>query len=119
MKDIGQSPILLQKPVNGFVVNRLQYALIMEAWRLVEDGIISPEGVDTAIAEGLGLRYSFMGPFEVMHLNAMGIREYCELYGENITRVCDTQSPARSLSGQTLDVLQGTYHILPCCTPNV
>ena len=107
MKDIGQSPILLQKPVNGFVVNRLQYALIMEAWRLVEDGVISPEGVDTAISQGLGLRYSFMGPFEVMHLNANGIREYCELYGENIKRVCDTQTPACSLDGTTLDTVQG------------
>lgn len=108
MKDIGQSPILLNKPINGFVVNRLQYALIMEAWRLVEDGVISPEGVDTAIAQGLGLRYSFIGPFEVMHLNAKGVREYCELYGDNIKRVCDAQTPARTITtGPTLDTVQG------------
>ena len=35
MKELGQSPIHVKKEVNGFVVNRLQYALIMEAWRLV------------------------------------------------------------------------------------
>ncbi len=80
----------------------------MEAWRLVEDGIISPDDVDTAISEGLGLRYSFMGPFEVMHLNANGIREYCELYGKNIAQVCDTQTPTRSFNGPTLDIVQGT-----------
>ena len=33
----------------------------------------SPEDVDTAVSQGLGLRYSFMGPFEVMHLNAEGM----------------------------------------------
>ena len=36
MKDIGKSPILEKKELNGFVANRLQYAIIMEAWRLVE-----------------------------------------------------------------------------------
>ena len=117
MKDIGQSPIRLQKPINGFAVNRLQYALIMEAWRLVEDGVMSPEDIDTAISQGLGLRYSFIGPFEVMHLNANGIREYCELYGENIKRVCDTQTPARQLNGPTLDVIQCRWHSCMCtCT---
>ena len=36
MKDLGQAPVKAKKEVNGFIVNRLQYALIMEAWRLVE-----------------------------------------------------------------------------------
>lgn len=38
MKDIGQSPVITKKEVNGFILNRLQYAVIMEAWRLVEVG---------------------------------------------------------------------------------
>jgi len=38
MKDIGQSPVVIKKEVNGFILNRLQYAVIMEAWRLVEVG---------------------------------------------------------------------------------
>ena len=36
MKKIGQSPVLVKKEVDGFVSNRLQYAMLMEAWRLVE-----------------------------------------------------------------------------------
>ena len=36
MTEIGQSPVTLKKEANGFILNRLQYALIMEAWRLVE-----------------------------------------------------------------------------------
>ncbi|XP_046847700.1 lambda-crystallin homolog [Xenia sp. Carnegie-2017] len=70
MKDIGQSPVTLNKEVDGFLLNRIQYAIIMEGWRLVEDGLCSPEDVDTVMSKGLGLRYSFMGPFETMHLNA-------------------------------------------------
>lgn len=38
MKDIGQSPVITKREVNGFILNRLQYAVIMEAWRLVEVG---------------------------------------------------------------------------------
>lgn len=36
LKEIGQSPVVMKKEVNGFLLNRLQYAVIMEAWRLVE-----------------------------------------------------------------------------------
>ncbi|XP_065185621.1 lambda-crystallin-like [Sycon ciliatum] len=99
MQSIGQAPVTLNKEVNGFLLNRLQYALIMEGWRLVQDGVCTPEDVDTAVSQGLGLRYSFMGPFEVMHLNAEGIKDYCDRYGANITRVCETQCSAREMPG--------------------
>ncbi len=36
LTEIGQKPVLIKKPVNGFLLNRLQYALLMEAWRIVE-----------------------------------------------------------------------------------
>ena len=52
-----------------------------------------------------------MGPFEVMHLNAQGMQNYCELYGENITNICSAQSP-RSLTGDTLEVVRGKSHML-------
>jgi L-gulonate 3-dehydrogenase len=47
----------------------------MEAWRLVEDGVASPQDIDTAVSKGLGLRWSFMGPFETIDLNADGKKE--------------------------------------------
>lgn len=97
MKDIGQAPVTLNKEVNGFLLNRLQYAIIMEGWRLVEDGVCSPEDLDTVMSKGLGLRYSFMGPFETMHLNATGILDYCEKYGANIEKICEEQAGPRQL----------------------
>lgn len=92
MKELGQAPVTLKKEANGFILNRLQYALLMESWRIVEEGICSPEDVDTAVKEGLGLRWSFMGPFETIDLNAPeGVKDYCQRYGENITAVCAEQ----------------------------
>ena len=77
------------------------YSLVLQ-----QDGIASPDDVDAAISQGLGLRYSFIGPFEAMHLNADGIKDYCTKYGPNILAVCDSQCPSRPLSGLTLDVVK-------------
>lgn len=78
----GQSPITVKREINGFILNRLQGALLNEAFRLVQDGYVTAEDLDKAIAEGLGLRWSFMGPFETIDLNAPGgLRDYCERYG--------------------------------------
>ncbi len=78
---IGQVPIHVRKEVDGFVLNRLQIALLTEAFRLVGDGVVSPEDLDHTIADGLGLRWAFMGPFETIELNAPeGIADYCRRY---------------------------------------
>jgi len=79
MRDVGQVPVLLKKEIDGFVLNRLQGVLLNEAWALYEDGIASIEDIDATIAHGLGLRWSFMGPFETIDLNAPGgIQDYAE-----------------------------------------
>ncbi len=81
MLDVGQVPIDVKREIDGFVLNRLQVALLTEAFRLVQDGIVSPQDVDKTICDGLGLRWAFMGPFETIELNAPGgIADYCERY---------------------------------------
>jgi 3-hydroxyacyl-CoA dehydrogenase len=78
---VGQVPIEVKREVEGFVLNRLQVALLSEAFRLVQDGVVSPEDLDHTIADGLGLRWAFMGPFETIELNApQGIADYCRRY---------------------------------------
>ena len=82
MERVGQTPIELTREIEGFVLNRLQGVLLMEAWRLVEDGIISADDVDKTVSQGLGLRWSFMGPFETIDLNAPGgVADYAERLG--------------------------------------
>ena len=78
---IDKEPLELKKEIPGFVVNRLQGALLCEAFNLVKEGIASAEDIDKAISEGLGLRWSFMGPFQTIHLNAPeGIAGYVKRY---------------------------------------
>lgn len=77
MQDVGQAPVRLSREIDGFVLNRLQGVLLNEAWALYQDGIASLEDIDATIAYGLGLRWSFMGPFETIDLNAPGgIEDY-------------------------------------------
>ena len=81
MQRVGQVPIDVRREIDGFVLNRLQVALLTEAFRLVQDGVVSPQDLDHTIADGLGLRWAFMGPFETIELNAPGgIADYCERY---------------------------------------
>ena len=68
MKKIGKSPAIVQKEVPGFIGNRLQLALFREALSLVEQGVASPEDVDTVVKNGFGRRYAAAGPFEVWEL---------------------------------------------------
>jgi L-gulonate 3-dehydrogenase len=78
---IGQVPVTINREINGFVLNRLQGALLAEAFRLVGEGYISAEDLDHTVKDGLGLRWSFLGPLETIELNAPGgIPDYCARY---------------------------------------
>src|ERR1019366_402567 len=62
-REIGQVPVTINREINGFVLNRLQGALLAEAFRLVGEGYISAEDLDHTVKDGLGLRWSFLGLF--------------------------------------------------------
>ena len=80
-ESVQQVPILVRREVEGFILNRLQGALLAEAFRLVGEGYVSPQDLDKTIKDGLGLRWSFMGPFATIELNAPGgIADYCARY---------------------------------------
>ena len=82
MEQAKQVPATINREVQGFVLNRLQGALLAEAFRLIDDGLITPEDLDATVKHGLGLRWSFMGPLETIDLNAPGgLADYCARYG--------------------------------------
>ena len=88
MTEIGQVPIIVRREIDGFILNRLQGALLTEAMRLVEEGYVSPDDLDKTIKDGLGLRWSFMGPFETIELNAPGgVADYCARYSDFYRRL--------------------------------
>ena len=82
MARAGQVPATVNKEMDGFALNRLQGALLAEAFRLIADDVISPVDVDALVKHGLGLRWSFMGPLETIDLNAPGgLEDYCDGMG--------------------------------------
>ena len=82
-ESVGQVPVEVKKEIDGFILNRLQAVLLSEAFRLVGEGYCSAEDLDKTIAHGLGLRWSFMGPFETIELNAPGgTPDYCARFAE-------------------------------------
>lgn len=82
MQQVDQQPVHVKKELEGFVLNRLQGALLREAFRLVEQGYVDVDGLDATIRDGLGLRWAFMGPFETIDLNAPGgLADYAQRYG--------------------------------------
>lgn len=88
MNDIDMSPILLNKEIFGFVLNRFQVGIINEAMYLVSEGIASPEDIEKTLSHGLGLRWSFMGMFQTMDLLApTGFGEYAGKFGHSYAKL--------------------------------
>ena len=78
----GQTPVTLSREINGFLLNRVQAAVLNECFSLFEAGLASSDDIDLVLKDGLALRWSFMGPFETIDLNApAGVTDYAKRYG--------------------------------------
>jgi 3-hydroxyacyl-CoA dehydrogenase len=78
MKKVGKVPVLLKREVSGYIINRLQAALLREAIDLVDKGVASAEEVDKAFCVGIGLRDPIIGPFLRIHLAGGGVERFLE-----------------------------------------
>jgi L-gulonate 3-dehydrogenase len=72
LEGAGLSPVRVRVEIEGFIFNRLQGAMLREAYALVRDGVASVEDIDRIVKDGLGRRYSVVGPFETSDLNVPG-----------------------------------------------
>ena len=89
----GASIVNVKKEIDGFILNRLQGALLNEAMRLYSDGYASSDEIDATIRDDLGLRWAFMGPFETIDLNAPGgIKDYISRYGPIFVEMAKNQT---------------------------
>jgi L-gulonate 3-dehydrogenase len=106
-RSIGQAPLIMKREIDGFIMNRLQGALLEEAFRLVEDGYASVEDIDIGIRDGLALRWSFMGPFETIDLNApAGVRDYVERYERIYSGLWPSTQRRADWGGPVLDKIE-------------
>lgn len=107
LKAIGNAPIVMKREIDGFVINRIQGALLEECFRLVADGYAGVEDVDVSIRDGLALRWSFMGPFETIDLNApAGVRDYVERYNGMYDQIRSTAMHRADWTGPALDGIE-------------
>ncbi|RUY62660.1 3-hydroxyacyl-CoA dehydrogenase [Mesorhizobium sp. M7A.F.Ca.CA.001.05.1.1] len=105
--DAGHAPLDMQHELDGFIMNRLQGALLEEAFRLVADGYASVEDVDIGIRDGLALRWSFMGPFETIDLNAPGgVRDYVERYQGIYSNIFPQTQRRVDWAGKVIDTVE-------------
>lgn len=103
----GHAPLVMKKELDGFIMNRMQGALLEEAFRLVADGYASVEDVDIGIRDGLALRWSFMGPFETIDLNAPGgVRDYAMRYQGIYENLFPQMQRRVDWAGKVMDVIE-------------
>jgi 3-hydroxyacyl-CoA dehydrogenase len=106
MTSVGQTPVLMNRYVPAFLLNRMQAALLKEAISLVESGVADVDAVDAVIRDGLGLRWALMGPFGVADTNADGgIREYFTRYGEAYKDCMNNLGPTPSFDPELIERL--------------
>ena len=70
---LGKAPVVLARDTPGFIANRLQYALVREAYALVDAGVCTREDVDRVLTHGLGARWSAVGPFQALDLAGLDV----------------------------------------------
>jgi 3-hydroxypropionate dehydrogenase (NADP+) len=97
MRSLGKVPVLLKREVPGYIINRLQAALLREAIDLVDKDIASAEDVDKAFCMGIGLRDPIIGPFLRIHLAGNGIERFIENYSESYRHRWETMETWTSI----------------------
>lgn len=86
LREVGQKPVVMNAFIPGFIGNRLQAALLREAFHLVEDGVADVEAVDTLLFDALGLRWALFGNFGVNNTNSdKGAADYYQQFAGTYT----------------------------------
>jgi 3-hydroxyacyl-CoA dehydrogenase len=104
MRSIGSSPVRIAREMDGFALNRMQFALLGEALRLVEDGVCTPDDIDRVVSDGLGRRWALAGPFIVAHFGAGGgFAEFFRHLGPTIERLQRSFDTGRVIKRDTIE----------------
>ncbi|MED4906814.1 3-hydroxyacyl-CoA dehydrogenase family protein [Brevibacillus centrosporus] len=95
MVEIGKSPVLLKKDVPGFIANRLQTALMREAFSLLKEGVADAREIDTVMKDGIGFRWAFVGPIETADFGGL----------DTWKRVIDNLAPELNASQKAPEII--------------
>lgn len=101
----GKEPTLLRKDIQGFISNRMMYAMIREACHLVESGIADIETVDRSFRNDIGYWATLAGPFRWMDLT--GIPAYAAVMEGLLPKLCDGRKVPRVMRDMVASGAQG------------
>jgi 3-hydroxybutyryl-CoA dehydrogenase len=73
-RSIGKLAIVVRRELAGFLVNRVQVALMREVWDLLAQGVASPQDIDTAIRGSMGFRLAALGPCQIYDFGGLDIQ---------------------------------------------
>ena len=97
---MGKQPVVV-KDINGFIINRIQFAVLREALHIVETGAASFQDVDTVLKAGMGLRYAALGPFGVADFGGLDVFEHISSYlNEDLSDARDCSPLLKELVAQ-------------------
>ncbi len=71
LREVGKEPVLMQRETPGMIGNRIQFAILREAWAMWAQGIASAEAIDTVVRQTLGRRLGVTGPIESAELGGL------------------------------------------------
>ncbi|CAB1077741.1 3-hydroxybutyryl-CoA dehydrogenase (EC [Olavius algarvensis Delta 1 endosymbiont] len=113
MEKIGKAPVRLKKEVSGYIVNRLQAAILREAMDLVASGVASAQEVDQAFCTGMGMRDPFIGPLLRAHLAGNGIESFLENYAESYRLRWGSMATWDTISDPIREAVVGSVNEMP------
>ena len=79
VEKLGKQPVVV-KDINGFIINRIQFAVLREALYIVDSGAATFADVDTVLKAGMGLRYAALGPFGVADFGGLDTFDHINSY---------------------------------------
>lgn len=95
MRALGRVPVTVKKDVPGFLVNRIQHAMMRECFALIEQGLATPEDVDAAVRYGFGFRFVAAGP--ILQKDLAGLDIHCAAAATIYPTLCNDTAPSRVL----------------------
>jgi 3-hydroxybutyryl-CoA dehydrogenase len=109
MLSVGKKPILVRKVVPGFIVNRITGAMMREIYHLLEEGIVSPEDLDTAIKSSTGFKQAWIGPMELEDMAGLdtAVRVHARTYPTLDSSIAPSQLLVQKVNNNELGVKTG------------
>ena len=98
MQRLRRKPVMVAKDIPGFLANRMQHALMREAFSLIERGIATPEDVDIAVRYGFGFRYVAAGPILQKEMSGLDVNFLAS--SEVFPDLCNDAKPAAKLAAK-------------------